>query len=282
MLPTFIHIGPGRTATTMLYEAFKEHPDICMSTIKETNYFTDQEYHRGIDWYQSFFGHCTHSMAVGEVSNAYFHCLNAPERMNITLPNVKIVTVLRNPFDYIRSLCAYTIRKGMIDSGTRFEEILEKYPEIITHACYYNYLQGYLERFPAENVMISLFDDLIKDPTRFIQSIYMFIGVSCSFVPGVIKKRVNPSVSARYTLLNSFAYRVARHLRRWNLHSMLNWAKRSNITRSLLFKTEESSVSLVDASLTVYKELMPHLLPQIKELERISGKTLEGWYKEGV
>jgi len=38
-LPSFIIIGVAKAGTTALYHYLREHPDVFMSPIKETNYF---------------------------------------------------------------------------------------------------------------------------------------------------------------------------------------------------------------------------------------------------
>ncbi|WP_279401832.1 hypothetical protein [Piscibacillus salipiscarius] len=39
-------IGASKCGTTSLYEILKEHPNICMSNLKETGYFAKKTNHR--------------------------------------------------------------------------------------------------------------------------------------------------------------------------------------------------------------------------------------------
>ncbi|MDQ1697372.1 MAG: hypothetical protein QOJ03_2725, partial [Frankiaceae bacterium] len=39
MLPNFLILGAARCGTTSLHYYLAEHPDVCMSTIKEPNFF---------------------------------------------------------------------------------------------------------------------------------------------------------------------------------------------------------------------------------------------------
>jgi hypothetical protein len=281
MLPTFIHIGPGRSATTMFHEAFKEHPDICMSKIKETNYFYNQ-YHRGVGWYKAFFEHCSSAAAMGEISNNYFFELEIPARIAELLPDVKIITVLRNPFERIQSVFTYRQKRaGTIDRKISLEEAIKRYPKLVTDNYYGDHIKRYLEHFPDRNVLIAFYDDLEQNPEKFMHSIFRFIGVDDAFVPESVYKHINPSVSARHSFLTSMAYLTADKLRQWQLHSLLNWAKGSPVVRGLLFKSKkEMSMRQAGSSEQLNDILLRHFLPQIKEVEEITGRKLTEWYSD--
>ena len=50
MLPNFLVLGAARCGTTSLHYYLAEHPDVCMSSIKEPNYFLfDEAGHPCID-----------------------------------------------------------------------------------------------------------------------------------------------------------------------------------------------------------------------------------------
>jgi len=52
----FIGIGAMKAASTWIFEALKEHPEICVSSEKETNFFNnDYNYRKGLKWYKKFF-----------------------------------------------------------------------------------------------------------------------------------------------------------------------------------------------------------------------------------
>lgn len=281
MLQAFIHIGPGRTGTTMLYEAFFEHPDICMPVIKETNYFLNQR-DTDLSRYQSFFAHCESTSVVGEISNQYFYDPRVPQRIAECLPDVRIITVLRNPFERIRSVYHFMKRDGTLDQGTSMKRTLETHPELIGQNYYGDILKRYLKYFSLDKVLIAFYDDLKRDPEEFIRSILGFIGVDASFVPEAIYRHINPSVSSRFPWLTSAAYRIADGLRRWQLYSLLNSAKRSPAVRHILFRPDRHPDSRVAPSQHTSEALANHFVPQIKEVEQITGRDLSEWYSEYV
>jgi hypothetical protein len=114
-----------------------------------------------------------------------------------------------------------------------------------------------------------------------MQSIFRFIGVDDVFVPESVYKHINPSVYARHPFLTSMAYLTADKLRQWQLHSLLNWAKGSSVVRGLLFKSgKEMSMRQAGSSEQLNDILLRHFLPQIKEVEEITGRKLTEWYSD--
>lgn len=122
--PDFLIIGTKRGGTTSLYKYFLEHPAM-LSTfprparVKGTYYF-DEEYARGEDWYRSHFPlHATrtaaeqirgHRMVSGEASPYYLYHPLAAGRASTTVPDVRIVALLRNPAE--RAFSHYKERRA--------------------------------------------------------------------------------------------------------------------------------------------------------------------------
>jgi len=260
----------------MLYQAFQEHPEIGMAkNIKETNFFNN-EYHRGIDWYRSFFEHCEGKRAIGEVSNTYVYNPKVPARIARFLPDVQLITVLRNPFDRIRSAYLFRQRSGEIDSQLSFEEAIQQHPDLIKDNYYGDQLGWYLNLFPRENLMIAFFDDLKKDPAWFIRDIFAFIGVNADFEPTVIYERVNRAAEVRHPILASLIRFGANRLRQWQCYAWLGHAKNSETLRKLFFKPV--SLNRVNYSKEVRALLEEHFVPHIQKVEKIANRSLVHWY----
>jgi hypothetical protein len=93
--PDFLIIGAPKAGTTTLWHIFNSHPDIFMSPIKETMYFSHAEqWGKGMDWYNSLFADASPQQVAGEASPHYsvVKCFpEAPQRIANSLPDVKLI-----------------------------------------------------------------------------------------------------------------------------------------------------------------------------------------------
>ena len=129
VMPNFLVIGAAKAGTTSVYEYLKQHPQIWMSPLKETNFFAlegetlnfrgpgDQDYINRfsitkIEDYLNLFQGVSNQVAIGEVSPLYLYSLKAPERIRHYTPDTKIIIILRNPVDRAYSSFLHLIRDG--------------------------------------------------------------------------------------------------------------------------------------------------------------------------
>ena len=111
-LPSFLVIGPQKTGTTALYSFLQLHPAIVSNkpspdTFEELQFFSGQNYDRGVDWYMSFFeeldndgnnGHNnTNRVYFFEKSATYFDQELAPSRAHRLLPKSQLVAIIISP-----------------------------------------------------------------------------------------------------------------------------------------------------------------------------------------
>jgi len=116
-LPDFIIIGAMKGGTTSLYDYLNQHPQILPCITKEPYYFS-QFYDRGIKWYKSCFTHTyveefkkkilQKKFLTGEGSPNYYWYPHAAKRVHDTVPNAKIILLLRNPIN--RAYSEYDMR----------------------------------------------------------------------------------------------------------------------------------------------------------------------------
>ena len=100
--PDFIGIGASKAASSWIFSCLKEHPEICVSSKKEINFFNKPyNYNKGIEHYKSFFKHCPKKSIKGEFTPNYINSTQVPQLIHKHFPNVKIIACLRNPIDKI-------------------------------------------------------------------------------------------------------------------------------------------------------------------------------------
>lgn len=206
----FIGIGAPRAASSWIFQCLTEHPQICGAKVKsggkETNFFYYRDrYGRGLDFYASFFSHCQKNQIKGEFSVHYLAGNpQIPSLIKKHFPAVKLIACLRNPIERVYSHIYYcqathgtaTKIKDFERTVLREKELLQKgespeEPLWLTHGLYYTCLQRYLKLFPRGNMLILIYEDIARDPVKFIQGIYKFLGVDSSFVSPSCKKNIN-------------------------------------------------------------------------------------------
>ncbi|MCA9138206.1 MAG: sulfotransferase domain-containing protein [Planctomycetales bacterium] len=261
-LPTFLYIGPPKSGSSWLYEVLIQHPDVFVPTLKDL-YFFDRHYDRGLDWYSKQFSGSGSHTAVGEISHDYIYCPDACQRIAKDLPNVKLITILREPTDRAISHYKYSKRFGNADGS--FAEAIKTNPAILERGLYGRYLERYYNAFPAENIGVFFFDDLKSNSNTLAENVFRFLGVD----PGVeidVSRKVNAHAVSRSLLLSRLAKRGAHLARQQGWTKLLGRAKRSSMVRRFLFRSagdgaaETFDLSQVDSICSeFYRQDLEHL-----------------------
>lgn len=226
----FIGVGASKCATTWIYQCLKEHPEICMSSKKETAFFSqDHKYEKGLGYYSKFFSHCSKEKKRGEFSIGYLNTSEAPARIHSEFPNVKLIASLRNPIE--RAYSHYEFAKNIKTRISGYNSLREALSdrEFVKAGLYGHNLENYLRFFSEEDIKIVLYEDIQNSPRETIEHIYNFLDVDSNFNPSIIKKKVNATGTKRRNLkLNS--------LTRF-LHKIRNKLKKKEKLFSFLMKT---------------------------------------------
>jgi hypothetical protein len=129
ILPNFLCLGAPKAGTTSLFEILKQHPEIGLSSFKETHFFdTDINWNKGKKWYSdSYFSTLKTIKRIGEFTPSYLSKEICAQRIKDTLGDkVKFVVILRNPIDRAFSHYLHTSRDEY--EKLSFEEALQLEP----------------------------------------------------------------------------------------------------------------------------------------------------------
>lgn len=271
-LPNFLYIGPPKSASTWLFEVLKAHPQVFVPEGKDV-YFFDRYYDRGQEWYEAQFEKADEShVAIGEISHDYLYSEEAAERIKAMIPDAKLLTILRNPFDRAYSDFRY-INQWSAKKLT-FNEALAEHPTIINNGLYARNLQKYLELFGRERIHVMLYDDLLRDPEKLTYDLLDFLGVEFrEDLP--IRVRPNVSSVSRAPWLTAAARSLAQVARNAGFASVVGKLKYSPL-RKLVFKPVAQPKTQV-ADPTSLARLEAAFVPEIAALEKITGRSLEQW-----
>ncbi len=203
MLPNFLIIGSQKGGTTSLYNVLRQHPQIYMSETKEINFFFRSEvWQRGVEYYQSFFAEVPETAkAWGEASPGYICHPAAPERIHGLMPEVKLILVARNPIE--RAYSQYWDNRRHLSEPRHFSEVVDLYlsdyylpgvPGYFSRGVYMRYIRKYLGFFPPEQLLVLVFEELVRDPVGFYRRIFEFLGVNADFDAGDFARAYNPAM----------------------------------------------------------------------------------------
>jgi hypothetical protein len=260
-LPTFVDIGPGRSGSTWLHEVLASHPQVGMSSVKETEFF-NLEYERGIEWYARFFAHVTDAVAVGEISNNYYVDSGVAGRIQEHLPGVKLVIHLRDPYELLASFHAFGIRRGLtlpplsqsldepvgrlMNTGypqrERTGRLTEGHRVTLFHSVLLlDRLQPFLERFPPGQIYTLVFDRVRSEPAVLASEIFEYLGVDAGHRSEALGEVVNPTIVPRSRLMAAAAKTSAYYLRQVGGHAVLQRLHRSRAIKRFLFRAASTA-----------------------------------------
>ncbi len=135
--------------------------------------------------------------AVGESTPAYlsggYSSHDIPTAIKHFLPDAKLVVSLRNPVERGAFPLLELGRHVQLNAGLSFEDKLKERPEFVREGSYAPQLARYYERFPKEQSLVLLYDDLVTAPAAFMSAIYSFLGVDVGFDAGIGAFRASAS-----------------------------------------------------------------------------------------
>lgn len=208
-LPDFIIIGAQKAGTTSLYHYLSQHPEIVLSARKELHYF-DHSYQKGEYWYRGQFPSVRRNKAVkqiitGEATPNYIFHLRCPSRIRETVPDIKLIAVLRNPVDraishysHVRRYAAepLSMMEAFLQEQNRlapeiermrvdpyYKSTIHQYYSYLSRGKYLDQLERYRNVFPRDRLFLLKAEDLFSNPTMVLEEVYTFLGVSNFFVP---------------------------------------------------------------------------------------------------
>ena len=206
-------IGAQRCGTTYLHDLLAAHPQVAMARPARTEpkvFLSAELAGHGLEWYeQTYFGHATDEVVLGEKSTSYLEYAEAADRAAAVLGNPLILAQLRDPVERALSHWAFSSDAGL---ETRpLAEVLEANLEgplpwdpertsvspyaYLERGRYIEFLQPWLDRF-GDDVTVLFLDELRGDPRR-VSDLYGTLGVDPGFLPPAAGTPVNESRQPR-------------------------------------------------------------------------------------
>lgn len=182
-LPTFLVVGAMKCGTSSLHRYLDTHPEIGMSTVKETDWFlpdaTDDPGH-DLDWYLSLFD--GRRPVRGETSPNYAkrHLFaGVPGRAHELVPDARLVYVVRDPIARARSHFLHAVASGRrsLDDVERLLGPGDGGTHVLDTSRYHFQLQAWLTAWSLDDVLVVAAEDLWADRRVTLAELFRFLGV---------------------------------------------------------------------------------------------------------
>ena len=198
-LPNFLVIGAMKCATSSLALYLSRHPDIFIAYRKEVNFFSsDHNWKKGLNWYRSHFP--SSAKTRGDVSPSYSHLTkfpNASERIYQTIPNAKLIYILREPVS--RSISNYIHEYAGNKEDRPIEEALRVHENnaYLKRSQYSKQLEPYLRYFSLENILILTAEELKGDCQETLKKAFSFLEVDPNYQDKLFQIQIHRSSMKR-------------------------------------------------------------------------------------
>ncbi|MGH2572643.1 MAG: sulfotransferase family protein [Actinomycetota bacterium] len=273
-LPNFVVIGAMKAGTSSLWQYLREHPQVFMCLPKEPNFFTEAgTWKRGRGWYESLFRDAGEAIAVGEASTSYTRDPThpgVPQRMAEIIPGARLVYVVRDPIERIRSHYQYRADRGL-EQRPLAQAVLE-HPDYVAYSRYAPQIDPYLDWFPRDRLLVVTAEDLRNQRRRTLTRIFQFLGVDPSLMPPGVEVEHNttdrrePRPFARRLRRLTGYRRIARVVPRGMKSAYWRVAKRER-------GSQNGSAFPGD----VRRELELRLAEDVVRLRDVLGEQFHGW-----
>lgn len=218
-LPDYLIIGSMKCGTTILNDFICMHPDVLPAKQKEIHYFS-MYYDKGLDWYGEFFSHVPKDKVVGEASPTYLDTTTditpLPRLINATLPNVKIIAILKDPvsralshFFHLRDINKLEAFQSLDPNDIFSGDLAEKYHNefmlnaelrpmrfVLDFGNYYFKLEAYKEVF-GDRLLILNNEELWSSGQTVMDKVFRHLELTGFQSPDFEKKRYVTSEKRR-------------------------------------------------------------------------------------
>lgn len=204
-LPSFVVAGAPRCGTTSLHYYLRQHPQVCMSDIKEPNAFLFaadgtpfieeapiiRKSVPDLTSYRALFRPGPATLATGDASPLYLYTEPTPARILEVCGSLKVVCVLRRPAERAWSHFLHAFADVPEDRrAERFAELVgaemregtgytpyRTRTHLVRLGRYAAQLRRYHAAFGPENVLTLLTEELASEPARVVRAVAAHIGV---------------------------------------------------------------------------------------------------------
>jgi hypothetical protein len=304
ILPTFVVAGAPRCGTTSLHYYLRQHPQICMSAIKEPNYFLFGRDGRPLiaeapiirksiqklAEYSALFRPTEATKAIGEASPLYLYTQPTAAQLLAVCGVVQVLCVLRRPADRAWSHFVYATDEAPEDRDRVFAELVdaemragpqyEPYrtrTHLVRLGRYADQVERYQQTFGAENVHVFLMEDLHADRAGSLARMCEAVGVDPTFGFD-LSQRYNPAgIAGSSPTLRRLVRKVTPTLKAVLPNRLAGRLAEARMTRASSARSEPAPEIDPD----VERRITEWCADDVDRLAGLIGRDLSGWQEGG-
>ena len=184
-LPNIFIIGAAKCGTTSLHEYLSEHPEVAMTTDKECMHYTGEDWEEKLGRYRALFAR--EASVRGESSTAYTAWPwfpEVPDRIRATVPEAKLIYVVRDPLERAISHYAQNVWDGAVERSWEFlmNNLEDGWNVPVWSSRYATQLERWVERFGGERILVLDAGDLRREREATLRRVLEFLEVDATFV----------------------------------------------------------------------------------------------------
>lgn len=195
-LPNAVIIGAMKCGTTTLNAWLRHHPDVAFSAVKEVHFF-DNNYHRGLGWYRSYFPlfeSLCGARCVLEATPAYSqHAGKVAERMHRHLPEARLILMLRDPVKRAISHYGHRLSNGLEKRSIEEALLSSQGPKpgsrnfYKTRGLYAEKVTAFLRYYERSQLLVLKSEEFFAQPTDVYGRVQDFLGLTPTPLPAGMK-----------------------------------------------------------------------------------------------
>jgi hypothetical protein len=234
-IPDFFIAGHAKCGTTALYEMLRRHPQIYMPALKEPRFFASDQRQRfqprrsgplpvTLEDYLALFEGAKPEQRAGEASPSYLTSRTAARLIAQVQPAARVVAILREPASFLHSLHLQLLQSHVETTksfrraialeearrrGRRVPRRSHRPQELhySEHVRYVEQLRRYRDAFPAEQVLVLIYDDFRADNDATVRRVLRFLEVDDAAPIAVTE--ANPTIRLRSQRLDELVHQVS-------------------------------------------------------------------------
>jgi hypothetical protein len=223
-------VGMTKTGTTALHGYFNEHTDI-YAQHKEPYYFAQElirakfkdknkrEYFLStFEDYIKYYSNVKDEKVIADMTPSYLFSKEAAKRIYDYNPEAKIIAILREPVDWLRSAHAYRIyslgenEKNLLKALDLEEERKKNdsdpylfYSEWVKYS---EHLKRYTDLFPKENIKVIIYERYLSNNIKILNEIADFLEID--HFEHIDIKKINTSKASRLIFIKKLVWKFPR------------------------------------------------------------------------